>query len=179
MQPRREIPLWLVGVVIGLGLIGVSLFDQQKTSLQRVFKAAPTPQIPAMIGTALEKPLAAVSAWLDDGSAVAPVTNQASGPRVAVYVEELRRVGTTLEIRGRLVNHSATQLHVAVQNFTFVDAAGIQYGVAGPTSILDPDAVEPFAFTVPVPPSRVLTMTLVLVPDPPLVLTLLQESVQP
>jgi acetylornithine deacetylase/succinyl-diaminopimelate desuccinylase-like protein len=97
----------------------------------------------------------------------------------AVYVEELRRVGTTLEIRGRLVNQSATQLHVAVQNFTFVDAAGIRYGVAGPTSILEPAAVEPFAFTVPVPPSRVLTMTLVLAPDPPLVLTLLQESVQP
>jgi hypothetical protein len=179
MQSRREIPLWLVGVVIGLGLIGVSFFDQQKTTLQRVFKQAPTPQIPAMIGTALEKPMAAVSAWLADGSAVAPVTNQANGPRVAVYVEELRRVGTTLEIRGRLVNHSATQLHVAVQNFTFVDAAGIRYGVAGPTSIVNPDATEPFAFTVPVPPSRVLTMTLVLVPDPPLVLTLLQESVQP
>jgi hypothetical protein len=179
MHPRREIPLWLVGVVIGVGLIAISLFDQQKTPLQRLFKQAPTPQIPAVIGTALEKPMAAVSAWLADGSAVAPVTNQANGPRVTVYVEELRRVGSTLEIRGRLVNHSATQLRVAVQNFTFVDAAGIQYGVTGPTSTLDSDATEPFAFTVPVPPSRVLTMTLLLAPDPPLVVTLLQESVQP
>jgi hypothetical protein len=179
MQPRREIPLWLVGVAIGIALIGVSLFDQQNTALQRVFKVAPTPEIPAMIGTALEKPMAAVSAWLADGAAVAPVTNQANGPRVSLYVEELRRVGTTLEIRGRLVNQSATQLHVAVQDFTFVDAAGIRYGVDGPTSNVDPASTEPFAFTVPVPPSRALTMTLILAPDPPLVLTLLQESVQP
>jgi hypothetical protein len=121
--------LWLVGVAIGLGLIGVSLVDQQKTSLQHVFKVAPTPQIPAVIGTVLEKPIAVMSAWLADGSAVAPVTHQANGPRVAVYVEDLRRIGSTLEIRGRLVNHSATQLHVAVQDFTFVDAAGIHYGV--------------------------------------------------
>lgn len=179
MQPQRQIPMWLVGVVIGVGLIAVSLFDRPTATLQRVFVQAPTPQIPAIVGTTLEKPMAAVAAWLADGSMLAPVSNQASGPRVAVYVEALRRVGTTLEIRGRLVNHSPTQLRVAVQNFTFVDAAGIQYGVAGPTSVLNPAATEPFAFTVPVPPSRVLTMTLILAPDPPLVLTLLQESMQP
>ncbi|NBU63256.1 MAG: hypothetical protein EBS29_01900 [Chloroflexia bacterium] len=179
MQSRRQIPLWLVGVAIGVGLIAVSLLDQRTAALRQVFRAAPTPRLPDLIGKTLEKPMAVVSAWLADGASVAPATTVVHGPRIALYVEELRRVGSTLEIRGRLVNQSTDQLHVAVQDFTFVDAAGIRYGVDGPISIVEPAGIEPFAFTVPVPPSRVLTMTVMLAPDPPLVLPLLQESTQP
>lgn len=172
------IPL-IVGVIIGAVMIGIALLGQERRSLVDVFDEAPTPELPALFASFGDVSQQLVSTWLSDGASVPAVTPQAVGPRIAVHVDTLHRVGTVLEIRGTLLNTTAAPLPFAVSNFRFTDATDIKYGVGDATQTIMLTDSAPFAFQIPVPPSRVLTMTVTFDPDPPLVITLLQERSTP
>jgi hypothetical protein len=160
-------------------LIGVALLGQERRSLVDVFDKAPTPELPALFANFGDVSQQAVASWLSDGSSLPAVTPQAVGPRIAVHVDRLRRVGTVLEIRGTIFNKTSTPLSFSVDNIRFVDAEGNKYENAAPNPSLTLETTAPFAFQIPVPPSRMLTMTVTYDPDPPLVITLLQERSTP
>lgn len=176
----REFPLPIVvGLLIGAVLIGVALLGQSRRSLVDVFHEAPTPEIPGLIANLGDASKNVMATWLGDGDSVPAVTPQASGPRIAVHVDSMRRVGTVLEIRGTIFNQTGAPLPFAIDNFSFVDATGVRYGNGATAAPITIDASAPFAFNIPIPPSRVLTMTVTYEPDPPLVITLLQERSTP
>jgi hypothetical protein len=95
---------------------------------------------------------------------------------VAIYVDDIQRIGSTMQMRGRVANVGQAPLAISVADFTFVDATGVQYGVDGAASDLAPGASEAFEFTVPVPPSRTLTMTLTLDDGGQLLLPIIQTE---
>jgi hypothetical protein len=166
MNPK-QVPLWLVGLLIGVGLIVLASMDQQRGALTTVFEQAPTPEF----------------GLLDDLLAPSPtgptVTPHVVGERIAVYITNMARVGSTLEIRGTIENRSQENITFGLQNILFIDAVNIKYGVG--ESALELGALQqvPFNFQIPVPPGRPLTMTITLDPDPAVVIPLLQESITP
>jgi hypothetical protein len=166
MKPN-QVPLWLVGLLIGVGLIALASMDQQRGALTTVFEQAPTPEL----------------AILDDLLAPSPTgptaTPHAVGQRIAVYINSMQRVGSTLEIRGTIENRSQENITFGLQNILFMDAAEITYGIGETTMELRALQQVPFNFQVPVPPGRPLTMTITLAPDPAVVVPLLQESITP
>jgi hypothetical protein len=172
------IPL-IVGLIIGAVLIGIALLGQERRSLVDVFDEAPTPELPALFANFGDVSQQVVTAWLSDGTSLPAVTPQAVGPRIAVHVDTLHRVGTVLEIRGMVLNQTDSPLTFSAANFRFSDATDIKYGVGDATQPITVTDSVPFAFQIPVPPSRALTMTVVFDPDPPLVITLLQERSAP
>lgn len=163
----KHVPLWLVGLLIGVGLIALTSMDQQRGALTSVFERAPTPEL----------------VLFDDLLATAPVgvtpTPHAETQRLSVYVTNMQRVGSTLEIRGTLENRSSSSLMFGLQHILFIDAANTQYSVGDASVELLPNIPEPFVFQVPVPPGRPVTMTITLDPDPAIVVPLLQESITP
>ena len=172
----RDLPIpIIVGVIIGAVLIGIALQGQERRSLVDVFDEAPTPELPTLFASFGDVSQQFVSTWLSDGATVSAVTPQATGPRIAVHVDTLHRVGTVLEIRGTVFNKTDAPLAFSAANFRFSDATDIKDGVGDATQTITIADSVPFAFQIPVPPSRVLTMTVVFDPDPPLVITLLQE----
>lgn len=177
---RREFPVpIIVGVIIGGILIGVALMGQARRPLVDVFEAAPTPALPALFANLGDTSAAVVTNWLRDGAQLPAVTPQAVGPRIAVHVDELQRVGTVLAIRGTIFNNTATTIPFSINNFQFVDATGVGYNSESAVGTIMLETSAPFAFNIPVPPSRALTMTVTLDPDPPLVIALLQERSTP
>jgi hypothetical protein len=91
----------------------------------------------------------------------------------------MQRVGSTLEIRGTIENRSQENITLGLQNILFIDAVNTKYGVGDTAIELAVLQKVPFAFQVPVPPGRPLTMTITLAPDPAVVVPLLQESITP
>ena len=166
MKPK-QVPLWLVGLFIGVGLIALASMDQQRGALTTVFEQAPTPEL----------------AILDDLLATVPAgptaTPHAIGQRIAVYVTNTQRVGSTLEIRGTIENRTQENITLGLKDILFVDAVNTKYGVGESSIELVALKQEPFSFQVPVPPGRPLTMTITLAPDPAVVVPLLQESITP
>jgi len=166
MKPNH-VPLWLVGLLIGVGLIALASMDQQRGALTTVFEQAPTPEL----------------AILDELLAPSPTgptpTPHAIGQRIAVYVASMERVGSTLEIRGTIENRTQENITLGLQHILFTDAVNTKYGVG--ESAIEIQALKqvPFSFQVPVPPGRPLTMTITLNPDPAVVIPLLQESITP
>lgn len=176
----RDLPIpMIVGVIIGAVLIGIALLGQERRSLVDVFDEAPTPALPALFASFGDSSQQLVSTWLSDGDTVPAVTPQATGSRIAVHVDTLHRVGTVLEIRGTVLNQTGAPLEFSAANFRFADATDVKYGVGDATQTITITDRAPFAFQIPVPPSRALTMTVVFDPDPPLVITLLQERSTP
>jgi hypothetical protein len=166
MKPK-QVPLWLVGLLIGVGLIALASMDQQRGALTTVFEQAPTPDL-----AVLDELLATVPA----GPTATP---HATGQRINVYVTNMQRVGSTLEIRGTIENRSQENITLGLQNILFIDAVNTKYGVGDTAIELAVLQKVPFAFQVPVPPGRPLTMTITLDPDPAVVVPLLQESITP
>ena len=166
MKPK-QVPLWLVGLFIGVGLIALASMDQQRGALTTVFEQAPTPDL----------------AILDDLLATVPAgptaTPHATGQRIAVYVTNTQRVGSTFEIRGTIENRTQENITLGLKDILFVDAVNTKYGVGESSIELVALKQEPFSFQVPVPPGRPLTMTITLAPDPAVVVPLLQESITP
>ena len=166
MKPN-QVPLWLVGLLIGVGLIALASMEQRRDALTTVFERAPTPEL----------------SILDEFLAPSPTgptpTPHATGQRIAVYINNMERVGSTLEIRGTIENRSPDDMTVGLQHFRFVDSAGNQYGVGESAMLLAAQQSTPFNFQIPVPPGRPLTMTITLDPDPAVVIPLLQESITP
>lgn len=176
---RKSFPLWPIGLGLAALLIGISLPRQQQTSLVSVFDAAPTPDVSGV----LEHPL--VQSVADGIGEVAPpaddtvvpaATPVAANAQVAIYMDSIQRVGSTLQMRGRVMNVGSAPFDISVANFAFVDASGVMYGVEGERSTLAVNASEAFEFTVPVPPSRTLTMTLTLDDASQLVYPILQAE---
>ncbi|MFZ9858237.1 MAG: hypothetical protein ACO3F2_07905 [Roseiflexaceae bacterium] len=166
MNPK-QVPLWLVGLLIGVGLIVFASMDQQRGALTTVFEQAPTPEL----------------GLLDDLLAPSPTgptaTPHVVGERIAVYIANMERVGSTLEIRGTIENRSQENITLGLQNILFIDAVNINYGVGESAIELVVLQQVPFSFQVPVPPGRPLTMTITLDSDPAVVIPLLQESITP
>lgn len=166
MKPK-PVPLWLVGLLIGVGLIALASMNQQRGALTTVFEQAPTPDL-----AILDELLATVPA----GPTATP---HAIGQRIAVYVMNTQRVGSTLEIRGTIENRTQENITLGLNDILFVDAVNTKYGVGDSFIELRAFQLESFVFQVPVPPGRPLTMTITLAPDPAVVVPLLQESITP
>ena len=175
---RTHFPMWIVGVILAAVLIAVSWPRQQHTNLVTVFDQAPTPDVSGILEHPIVSSLEEMTGGL--GSGEPPVT-PAGAPvvaneRVAIYVDDIQRIGSTMQMRGRVANVGQAPLAISVADFTFVDATGVQYGVDGAASDLAPGASEAFEFTVPVPPSRTLTMTLTLDDGGQLLLPIIQTE---
>ena len=176
---RKSFPLWPIGIGIAVLLIGISIPRQSQTNLVSVFDAAPTPDVSGV----LEHPL--VQSVSDSLNEVAPPVLETVVPavepvvandQVAIYMDSVQRVGSTLQMRGRVTNVGTAPFEISVANFAFVDASGVIYGVEGERGTLEVNASEAFEFTVPVPPSRTLTMTLTLDDASQLVYPILQTE---
>ncbi len=177
---RSELPVpIIVGVIIGVILIGGALMGQARRPLVDVFDAAPTPELPSLFADLGDTSAAVVTSWLTDGAQLPAVTPQAVGPRISVHVDALQRVGTVLAIRGTIFNNTASSIPFSINNFQFIDATGVRYNSEHAVDAIMLETSAPFAFNIPVPPSRALTMTVTLDPDPPLVIALLQERRNP
>jgi len=161
---RTPFPMWIVGVILAAMLIAVSWPRQAQTNLVTVFDRAPTPDVSDVLEHPIVSSLAEMTGGFGGGasSEVPESPPLVANERVAIYLDDVQRIGSTMQMRGRVKNVGVAPLAISVADFTFVDATGVQYGVDGAASDLAPGASEAFEFTVPVPPSRTITMTLTL-----------------
>jgi hypothetical protein len=113
---------------------------------------------------------------LAGGRPVPALTPVASGASVRVTIDELRRSGERVSIRGSLANISQRTVAVAPEAFLFRDSAGVTYATEGTgASQLAPGEETSFDLAVPLPSGRGLTMIVNLPPDPPLEQVLVVE----
>jgi len=96
-----------------------------------------------------------------------------------VYVSNMQRVGSTLEIRGTIENRTQENITLGLKDILFVDAVNTKYGVGESSIELVALKQQPFSFQVPVPPGRPLQMIITLDADPAVVVPLSQESMTP
>jgi hypothetical protein len=175
---RTHFPMWIVGVILAVMLIAISWPRRQQTNLVTVFDRAPTPDVSEILEHPIVSSLGDIGDSLgENGRPIEPAAVPAvSNERVAIYVDDVQRIGSTMQMRGRVENTGQVPFAISVANFAFIDATGVQYGVDGAASDLAPGASEAFEFTVPVPPSRTLTMTLTLDDGGQLLLPIVQAE---
>mgnify|MGYP003341138496 CR=1 FL=1 len=144
-------------MVIRAVLIGIALLGQEPRSFIDVFDAAPTPELPVWFADLGDTSAAVVADWLTDGALVPAVTPQAMGPRIAEHIDQRWRVGKVLEIHGTICNNTASTTFFSQIN----SGLSMRPGLCTTTRTLTGppfSAAASFAFHIPVPPSRKLTM---------------------
>ncbi|MFQ3630898.1 hypothetical protein [Roseiflexus sp.] len=190
MNDRRS-PTFMValGVLIALALIVIgggmnSGFGSPQLS-RRFAAQPPVPGDLALNLPRIEAPQAPpdllrilddVHKRLSGGQAATALTPTVAGPRIEVRVDDLRRTGDQIVVRGSVRNAGDREVTIPPGAFTFRDSRGVRYATGSSGSAtLAPGATTDFEFTVPLPTERGLTLIVDLPPDPPLEQTLLLE----
>lgn len=192
MREERGVPFWLIGVIVALLLI---LIGQRMSGgganpvLVQRFAPRPTdPNAPAPIDLPqvslpslppqLQQTFSSLRDRLAGGQAIPALTPVASGVRVRVEIDEIRRIGDSVQVKGQIVNIADQPISIAADAFSFLDSAGISYtlGADGAT-VVPPGRSSPLDLSVPLPEGRGLTLTVNLPPDQPIRQTLIVETV--
>jgi hypothetical protein len=189
----NSFPMWLGGVLLALVLILISVRGGGGLSnprLQQQFTPKPTdpsaptaqpfelpqihlPSLPPNVRDAYTQ----LRDRLSSGQAVPALTPEASGPRVRVEVDEVRRTGDTVQVRGKVSNIAGGMVEIPPGAFSFRDSAGVSYTTGGsPGATLQPGQSAAFDLSVPLPAERGLILIITLPPDPPLEQILIVET---
>ena len=193
-QSRGSIPFWLIGVIVAVLLILIGQRvggGAENPVLVDTFRPDPTdaskptplgfelpqvdlPQLPPDVQQALQ----GLKDKFAAGQAVPALTPEATGVRVRVKVEQVKRQGSNVQVRGSLINIADQPLDVPASAFSFRDSAGIAYSLGGSaTTTIKPGQSAPFDLSVPLPSGRGVTLIVTLPPDLPIQQTLIVETV--
>jgi len=190
---RNSITMVLLGLVIAVVLIalagGGELGNPQlsrRFAPQPADPAAPTPQpfeLPRVelpqLPPDVQRTVLDLQEQLTGGQAIPALTPIAAGPRVEVRLDEIRRRGDQVIVRGNVRNLGDRALTIAPGAFAFRDSSGARYTTeTSGGATLDPGAATAFDFTVPLAAGRGLTLIFELPPDPPLEQVLLLEIIE-
>ena len=192
-QHRNSVPFWLIGVIVALILIfvGQRLGGGANPVLVDTFRPDPTdtsapappgfelpqvslPQLPAEAQQAIED----LRDRFASGEAVPALTPEATGVRARIEVQEIKRQGDSVQVRGSVSNIADQPLQVPASAFSFRDSAGVAYTLGGSgITTVQPGQLAPFDLSVPLPEGRGMTLIVELPPDPPIQQTLIVEAV--
>lgn len=192
-QQRNPIPFWLIGVIVALILIliGQRVGGGANPVLIDTFRPDPTdPSAPTPPGFQLpqvnlpqlppeaQQAIQSVRDRFAAGEAVPALTPEATGVRARIQVQEIKRQGSNVQVRGNLTNIGDQPLQVPASAFSFRDSAGIAYSLSGSgATMVGPGQAAPFDLSVPLPEGRGLTLLVELPPDAPIQQTLIVETV--
>ncbi len=180
---RNSFPIWIGGVVLALALILLSTRGAGINNPALVQRFTPKPtdpgaptapafQLPQVHLPSLPPGMQQTFTKLRDrfagGQAVPALTPEASGTRARVKVDEVRRAGDRVHVRGTVTNIADQPLEIPPGAFSFRDSAGVDYTTSGGGATLQPGQSTSFDLGVPLPPDHGLTLILTLPPDPPL-----------
>jgi hypothetical protein len=186
--------LWMVlgGVLLAMVLIAVATNGRAGPNPALVQQFAPHPPAPGEPTPApfqlplislpgappeLQQAMADARRRLGAGADAPALTPVASGARVRVQVDALRREGERLRVRGSVANTSVQPVEIPPGAFSFRDSAGTSYATSGTGGArLAAGEQTTFDLTVPLPPELGLTLILTIPPDPPLEQILIVEA---
>jgi hypothetical protein len=189
----RKIPMWMGGILLALVLILLSNRSSGGlTNPVLIGRFAPQPtdpsaptaqpfQLPQVhlpsLPPAVQDTVIKLRDRLAGGGAIPALTPIASGPRARVNVDEVRRAGDQVQIKGSVVNLSDASLTIPPGAFAFRDSAGVSYSTGGSAAVtLASGQSTTLDLGVPLPNGRGLTLILTIPPDPPLEQVLVVEA---
>ncbi|HMO60337.1 MAG TPA: hypothetical protein PKA05_00965 [Roseiflexaceae bacterium] len=181
-EDRGRFPPWVIGLLIaGVLIVLGGRLQLGNPTLMHEFSVRATPpgaplELPALaeLSPETERMVRELRERFEGGAAIPPLTPTANDSRLVVIVQELRRNGDRVQIRGVLRNTAAAPMIIQPGAFAFRDSSGVTYGtdsLGGAT--IDPAGEIPFDLAVPLPAERGLTLILSIPPEPPLELILL------
>lgn len=176
---RQHIPVWVWGLVLGLGLILLSTrgrFTTNETALQRHFAAQPAapgimlPQLDmGNLAPDIQRRVDEMQQIMRRGQPAPALTPVVQNQRVRVEIHHIRRVAAGVQIQGQVTNVGSAAVTVPIRAFELQDNTGTSYTSADTASVpLGPGESTPLDLTVPLPEGRGLRLTVNLPPDPPL-----------
>lgn len=176
----NRIPVWLGGILIAFVLILISTQGGTFSNPELIRRFAPSPsaatprpfqppqiQIPEL-PPEIQHTLASLRERFLGGQQVPALTPVTRGPRMQVEVKILQRNGDQVHVIGTVANISDVVLTIPAGTFSFRDSAGVSYATQGGSTTLQPGQSTSLDLTVPLPPSRGLTLVATLPPDPPI-----------
>lgn len=189
-RQHNGVPAWLGGLALAIVLIAIGLVINtgnpdpvlvQQFAPQPTDPNAPTAepiQLPAVQLPELAPDLRDTITGLRDrfagGEPVPALTPVATGVRARVEVNEVRRAGDTVQVRGTVYNIADQPVAIPPDAFSFRDSQGVQYSVTGSGgATIQPGDSSAFELSVPLPHDHGLVLILSLPPDPPIEQTLL------
>jgi len=178
---ENRLPIWLGGILLALILIFIGTRGGfNNPALSQHFAPQPTDpnaptqqpfQLPQVhlpsLPPEMQRSLTSLRDRFAGGQAVPALTPVATGPRVRVEVQTIKRSGDRVQVSGSVANISNAPLTLPTSAFAFRDSAGVTYTASGDNTTLQPGQSEPLNLTVPLPPDRGLTLVFTLPPDPP------------
>jgi len=185
---RQMLPVWIIGILLGLILILISTRDGGVNSAELVRRFAPDPNAPTPapfqlpqvslpgLPQGMQRTLTDLRDRLAGGQAIPALTPVASGPRIRVEVREIKRTGEQVKISGTVTNISDTPLEIGLSAFSFRDSAGVTYAASGASTALQPGQSTSLDLGLPLPEHRGLTLIVMLPPDPPIEQVLVVET---
>jgi hypothetical protein len=189
----KKIPMWMGGILLALVLILLSNRGSGGlTNPVLIGRFVPRPtdpgapaaqsfQLPQVHLPSLPPAVQASLAKLRDrfagGEGIPALTPVASGPRAKVNIDEVRRVGDHVQVKGSVANLSDSALTIPSGAFSFRDSAGVTYSTTGSAAAtLAAGQATTLDLGVPLPDGRGLTLILSIPPDPPLEQMLVVEA---
>jgi hypothetical protein len=190
---QNRFPIWLGGILLGLMLILISTrgggsFDNpaltQRFAPRPTDPNAPTAQsfqLPQVnlpdLPPEMRRTLTNLRDRLAGGEAVPALTPVATGPRLRIEVQEIKRSGDRLKVIGSVSNIADRPVTIPPGAFAFRDSAGVNYATTGTGgATLQSGASTSFDLSVPLPADRGLALIVSVPPDPPLEQVLVVET---
>ncbi|MEM8532461.1 MAG: hypothetical protein AAGF95_16580 [Chloroflexota bacterium] len=193
MNERKQVPFWLIGVLIALVLIliGNQIGSQpNNVELSRAFEPVPTdpnaPTVPSIefpevtlpeLPPEVQQGVVGLRDRLAGGQSIPALTPVANSNQLQIDITQLRREGEQVHIQGQISNIASSSVNIPATAFSFQDSAGTTYGLNGNAiTTLEPEQSTDIDLSVPLPPDLGLTLIVAVPPDPPIQQILIVET---